>query len=214
MFFLVKVFRYHFHAEPKVQATELLLQERTPRDVPIARMFTPTIIHGRSRTLWSLSFLRRFLTRRTTPCPIRICFPNGRYSVMVSAAGSGYSRYWNGLSHYALARGHDSRSVEGRISYLRDAKTSDVWSAGYQPSGVAPDRYEVDFSEDRAEIVRRDADRSSTTLEVVVSPEDDAEIRRVTIKNTGFSTRDIEVTSYAEIVLATPAADQAHPALL
>ena len=51
-----------------------------------------------------------------------------------------------------------------------------------------------------------------TTLEVVVSPEDDAEIRRVTLKNTGILARDIEVTSYAEIVLATPAADLAHPA--
>ncbi len=86
-----------------------------------------------------------------------------------------------------------------------------MWSAGYQPTGVEPDRYEVDFSEDRAEIIRQDGS-IVTTLEVVVSPEDDAEIRRVILKNTGDAARDIEVTSYAEIVLATPAADQAHPA--
>src|SRR6185503_10311834 len=73
------------------------------------------------------------------------------------------------------------------------------------------DSYEVTFTEDRAEFVRRDG-TISTTLEVVVSPEDDAEVRRVTVVNTGNQPREIELTSYAELVLAPPAADVAHPA--
>jgi cyclic beta-1,2-glucan synthetase len=104
-----------------------------------------------------------------------------------------------------------TRDNWGTYLFLRDVMTGEVWSPGYQPTGMEPDRYEVDFSEDRAEIVRQDGSMI-TTLEVVVSPEDDAEIRRVTLKNTGILERDIEVTSYAEIVLATPAADLAHPA--
>ena len=86
-----------------------------------------------------------------------------------------------------------------------------MWSAGYQPSGAEPDRYEVAFSEDRVEIVRRDGSLA-TTLEVVVSPEDDAEVRRVSISNLGSRVREIELTSYAELVLAPAAADLAHPA--
>ena len=86
-----------------------------------------------------------------------------------------------------------------------------MWSAGYQPSGVEPDSYEVEFSEDRAEIVRRDG-TITTTLEVAVSPEDDAEVRRVSISNLGSRAREIELTSYAEVVLAPAAADAAHPA--
>src|SRR4029450_7844878 len=82
---------------------------------------------------------------------------------------------------------------------------------GYQPRGGAPDGYEVTFSEDRAEIIRRDG-TMSTTLQVIVSPEDDAEVRRVSLTNFGTKPREIELTSYAEIVLAPPAADLAHPA--
>ena len=86
-----------------------------------------------------------------------------------------------------------------------------VWSAGYQPSGAEPDRYEVAFSEGRAEIIRHDG-TIATTLEVAVSSEDDAEVRRVSITNLGSQAREIELTSYAEIVLAPHAADDAHPA--
>ena len=86
-----------------------------------------------------------------------------------------------------------------------------MWSAGYQPTGVEPDEYEATFLEDRVEIVRRDG-TITTTLEVTVSSEDDAEARRVTITNGGRTARDIDVTSYAEVVLASEAADTAHPA--
>src|SRR6185312_3325460 len=86
----------------------------------------------------------------------------------------------------------------------------EVWSAGYQASGAEPDRYEASFSEDRAEIVRRDGAIGST-LEVVVTPEDDAEVRRVSLTNFGLKPREIEITSYAEVVIAPTAADLAHP---
>ena len=134
---------------------------------------------------------------------------NGRYAVMLTAAGSGYSR-WGDL---AITRWREdaTRDDWGSYVFLRDVESGDVWSAGYQPSGVEPDSYEVTFTEDRAEFVRRDG-AITTTLEVVVSPEDDAEVRRVSIANAGSRTRDIELTSYAELVLAPPAADTAHPA--
>ena len=80
-----------------------------------------------------------------------------------------------------------------------------VWSAGYQPTGAEPDEYEVDFNEDRAEIIRRDGDLT-TTLEVLVSAEDDAEVRRVSITNRGARARDIEITSYAELALGAAGA--------
>ena len=43
-------------------------------------------------------------------------------------------------------------------------------------------------------------------------PEDAAEVRRVTVTNNGDAVREIELTSYGEIVLAPPDADRAHPA--
>jgi cyclic beta-1,2-glucan synthetase len=86
-----------------------------------------------------------------------------------------------------------------------------VWSAGYQPCAGQPGSYEVSFTEDRAEIIRADGDVVST-LEVQVSPEDDAEVRLLSLTNGSLREREIEVTSYAELVLGSQAADLAHPA--
>ncbi|MEP7096392.1 MAG: glycosyl hydrolase family 65 protein [Dokdonella sp.] len=134
---------------------------------------------------------------------------NGRYAVMVTAVGSGYSR-WQDL---AVTRWRDDATCDNTGSYilLRDVESGERWSAGFQPSGVAPDQYDVSFADDRAEFVRRDG-ALVTRLEIVVSPEDDAEIRRVCVTNSDARIREIEVTSYAEVVLAPPATDAEHPA--
>src|SRR3989442_10131545 len=128
---------------------------------------------------------------------------------MPTAAGSGYSR-WGDI---AVTRWREdvTRDEAGMHVYLRDAQSGQSWSVGYQPTGDEPESYEVVFSEDRAKIARRDG-AIATTLDVIVSPEDDAEIRRVSMTNFGPRAREIELTSYAEVVLAPPAADAAHPA--
>jgi len=134
---------------------------------------------------------------------------NGNYSVMLTAAGSGYSR-WRDL---ALTRWREDPTCDpfGYYVFLRDAADGRVWSAGYQPVGSEPDSYDAAFFEDRAEFTRRDGPILTST-EILVSPEDDAEVRRVSVTNEGNRTREIELTTYAEMVLAASAADSAHPA--
>jgi cyclic beta-1,2-glucan synthetase len=146
---------------------------------------------------------------RSTKPPRTHVLSNGRYAVMVTDAGSGYSR-WRDL---AVTRWREdvTRDGEGTFIFLRDADSGACWSAGYQPLGGTPDSYAVSFTEDRAEIIRRDGAMMSR-LEVIVSPEDDAEIRRVSLTNQGSQSRVIELTSYAEVVLTSAAADAAHPA--
>jgi cyclic beta-1,2-glucan synthetase len=200
--------RARFHAEPMVQATELLLQERTPRDVLVARPRAEEVsATARVRELIPPA-LRRFTTPHTR-IPRTHLLSNGRYSVMLTAAGSGYSR-WRDI---AVTRWREdvTRDCWGSFIFLRDAQSGDVWSAGYQPSGIEPDAYEVSFHEDRAEFSRRDH-ALITALEIIVSPEDDAEVRRVCITNLGTRDRNIQVTSYAELCLTSQAADVAHPA--
>ena len=200
--------RARFHAEPMVQATELLLQERTPRDVVVAR--------PRAEEVQAVGDVREFVPtverRFSSPhgaMPRTQLLSNGRYAVMLTTAGSGYSR-WRDL---AITRWREdvTRDTWGTYILLRDADSGESWSAGYQPRGSEPDSYAVTFSEDRAEIVRRDR-AIGTTLQVIVSPEDDAEVRRVSLTNFGPRQREIELTSYAEVVLAPAAADLAHPA--
>jgi cyclic beta-1,2-glucan synthetase len=134
---------------------------------------------------------------------------NGSYSVMLTAAGSGYSR-WRDI---AVTRWREDVTCDSYGSYvfLRDVFNGHVWSAGYQPSGREPENYAVAFADDWAEFTRNDGP-IRTRLEVLVSPEDDAEVRRVTLTNQGRGAREIEVTTYCEVVLASAASDSAHPA--
>jgi len=200
--------RTRFHAEPIIQATELLLQERTPRDVAVARPRAEEVQTEANVREGSPPTVRRFSSPHDL-IPRTHLMSNGRYTVMITAAGSGFSR-WRDI---AVTRWHEdvTRDSWGTYIFIRDVNSGKVWSAGFQPAGVEADSYEVEFSEDRAEIVRRDGSMT-TTLEVAVSAEDDAEVRRVSISNLGSRMREVEVTSYAEIVLATAASDTAHPA--
>ena len=200
--------RRRFHSHPMVQAAELLLQERTPRSVSVTR---PRGEEVREATLVRdlvLPTLRRFESPHDIT-PRTHLLSNGRYTVVVTAAGSGFSRWGN----LAVTRWREdtTRDCWGTFVFLRDAETGDVWSAGFQPSGTEADHYDVVYSEDRAKIMQRH--RSLTiTLEIVVSPEDDAELRRLTVTNLENRDREIDFTSYAEIVLAPQGADVAHPA--
>ena len=204
------VMRARFHAEPMVQATELLLQEGTPRDVAVVR---PWAVDGKSDARVRENGLPggRRLTSAHTAALATHLLSNGRYAVMLTAAGSGYSR-WRGL---AVTRWREDSTCDdwGSYVFLRDVRSGDVWSAGFQPSGAEPDAYNVAFNEDRAEFTRHDG-TLTTTLEVLVSAEDDAEVRRVSIANSGNRVREIDVTSYAELVLAPQADDVAHPAFM
>jgi cyclic beta-1,2-glucan synthetase len=200
--------RERFHAEPSIQATELLLQERTPRDVSVAHPRAEEVGTAARVSDMQLPESRRLRTPHEST-PQTHLLSNGRYSVMLTGAGSGYSR-WRDLG-VTRWREDLTRDDAGSYLFLRDTESGAVWSGGYQPSGVEPDSYEVNFTEDRAEFIRSDA-AITTILEVVVSPEDDAEVRRISIMNAGNRMRDLEVTSYSELVLAPPAADTAHPA--
>jgi cyclic beta-1,2-glucan synthetase len=200
--------RARFHAEPIIQATELLLQERTPRDVAVVRPWAAEATSA-ARIRETGSPGARHFTTAHGASPATHLLSNGRYAVMLTAAGSGYSR-WKDMS---VTRWREDATCDdwGSYVFLRDVGTGAVWSAGFQPSGADPDEYAAEFHEGRAEITRRDG-TLTTTLDVLVSAEDDGEVRRVSIANAGSLAREIDVTSYAELVLGSQAGDVAHPA--
>ena len=200
--------RARFHAEPLVRAAELLLQERMPRDVAVAKT-PPEQAKTAAQNAGLTPDTQRHYASAHSRIPRSHLLSNGRYSVMITAAGSGYSR-WHDV---AITRWREDVTCDGWGAYvfLRDVQGGEAWSVGYQPSVVEPDSYAVTFSEERAQIIRCDSSLT-TALEVIVSPEDDAEVRRVSITNHGTGTREIELTSYFEIALARQPDDVAHPA--
>jgi cyclic beta-1,2-glucan synthetase len=195
-----------FHGEPSVQAAELLLHERVPRDVEVARPRAEEVTAA-ARLVEAKGVVRKVASPHG-PVPVPHLLSNGRYSTVVTAAGSGYS-VCNGLAVNRW-REDTTRDNFGTYVFITDG-SGRTWSAGYQPTLVEPDSYHASFSEDKVEISRSDGS-ISTTLTVLISAEDDAEVRRVSLTNTGATETELEVTSYAELVLAPPRSDAAHPA--
>jgi cellobiose phosphorylase len=196
-----------FASDPKFQATLLLLQERIPRSgAPFALVPEVPDVRVGAETV---SSALRVLTTPAAPVPETQLLSNGRYHVMVTAAGGGSSR-WKDLA-VTRWREDPTRDASGTFCYVQDVASGASWSAAHQPTLVAAERYEAIFSEGRAEFRRRDAGLDLHT-EIAVSPEDDIELRRMRVVNRSRTRRVIEVTSYAEIVLAPAASDISHPA--
>ncbi len=196
-----------FESDPLFQATTLLLQERVPRATGFYAQ-TADVSGSSAGSTGPETSVRSFSSPDTLSPQVQL-LSNGRYHVMITNSGSGYSR-WKDI---AVTRWHEdsTRDNWGTFCYIRETATGDFWSAAYQPTLKRPKQYEAIFSEGRAEFRRRDHDFNTHT-EIAVSPEDDIELRRITITNRGKKQREIEVTSYAEVVLAPPASDALHPA--
>ncbi len=196
-----------FESDPLFQATMLLLHERIPRE---AAFFShASQLSDIPTTAKESEMPMRVLSTADTPIPEVQLLSNGRYHVMVTNAGAGSSR-WKDLA-VTRWREDSTRDNWGSFCYIRDTESGDLWSAAHQPTLKPAQKYEAIFSEGRAEFRRRDQGIDTHT-EIVVSPEDDIELRRVSMTNRSHIRRTIEVTSYAEVVLAVPAADATHPA--
>jgi cyclic beta-1,2-glucan synthetase len=196
-----------FEADPQFQATLLLLQERVPKTGAFESGSTEA--EAMRSAAPEAAMPTRVLTQPTANHPEVQLLSNGRYHVMVTASGSGYSR-WKDL---AVTRWREDAVADdwGNFCYVRDLDGGQLWSTALQPTLAQPEHYEASFSEGRAEFHRRDHGIDLYT-EIVVSPEDDLELRRTRIANRSGVRRRIEVTSYTEVVMAPPAADASHPA--
>ena len=196
-----------FHADPRVQATELLLQERVPRQAPITqpRPVEETRVAGPA----AAPARRGASARRTPRFPHAQFLSNGNYTAVVTNAGGGAS-FCRGRAVTRLPRGRDARPGQPVPLPARRAQRRGVVGRPISPTGSEPEDYVVTFLPEKATFRRRDDD-IATQLDIAVSTEDDVEVRRLAVTNHSDRPREIEVTSYAEIVLAPPADDLAHP---
>ncbi len=200
--------RERFHREPMIQASELLLHERIPAEVVTVQPRAEEVRSSVEPSGHEASPLRR-LPLPVAGAPVTHLLSNGRYSVMLTAAGTGYSR-WRDLA-VTRFREDATREDGGTRIMLRDVASGEVWNAADRAGPGEADDAQVEFREDQVAFTGRRG-TLTTTLEVVVSGETDAEVRRVSVANAGRRSREIELTTYVELSLTTPAADAAHPA--
>jgi cyclic beta-1,2-glucan synthetase len=197
-----------FMACPLLRAANLLLQERVPKT-------SVSVLDGDTSLEQSRTFsgenegAMRICTNPTPSAPELHLLSNGRYHVVITSAGGGYSR-WRDIS-LTRWREDSTRDCWGVFVYMRDVDTGEYWSNAYQPTLKAAKGYEAIFTQARAEFKQRRDDLEIHT-EICVSPEDDVELRRITITNRSSDTRVIELTSYAEVTLTLAVSDDAHPA--
>ncbi len=195
-----------FHAEPLVQATEMLLHEKIPTSAPLnlpedtTSTPTPVAVTGNPT---------RTFTTANTAVPYSHILASGNHSVLLTNAGGGFSHN-NGL---AVTRWRADTTLDnwGSFIYVRDSRSGMAWSPTLQPLGVTGEGYRAIYDLEKVEYSQVVAG-IDTRLEVTISPEDHTEVRRLTLVNLTSAPRELEVTSYAEIVLMAAEAEAAHPA--
>jgi cyclic beta-1,2-glucan synthetase len=203
-----QIVQNRFHADPRVRSTESLFFEKIP--TTSSAYFSPAPDRPIPRSIEALptpSVVR--VNTANTAIPRTHLLSNGSYTVMITNAGGGYSR-WKDFD-LTRWRADTTRDVWGTFCYVRDLKSGSAWSTAFHPLDRPERRYSATFASDRVQFCRRDA-RIETLTELVISPEDDAEIRRITLTNTSSRARYLELTSYAELVLSPHSADRSHPA--
>ncbi|HEX9054053.1 MAG TPA: glucoamylase family protein [Gemmatimonadales bacterium] len=202
------VWQRRFHADPMVRSAELLLHERIPR-----RLVFQEPQAARADEALPDPELERPVVREVDlpdlPQPQIALLGHLPYTVMVSHCGGGYSRY----EDLAVTRwrADGTQDGTGQFCYVQDLGAGRLWSAAHQPVGAPADWYRAFLATDRVTFHRADGDIETRT-EIAVVPADAAEVRRVTVTNNGDESREIQLTSYGEIVLAHPDADRVHPA--
>ncbi len=200
--------RAAFHAEPMIRATALLLHERVPRGVGTFNPRAEEAVVAATDRPAAIGTSRSYGTRTEAVHPVHL-LSNGRYSVLLTSAGAGRSS-WQGL---AINRWREDPVVQGHGSwiYVTDTAEGRSWSTTLAPMGPQPSDYTAIFAEGRAEFHRSD-NTLTTTTDVLISPEDDAEVRRVSVSNRGSVARQIVLTSAIELTLGAQSTDIAHPA--
>jgi cyclic beta-1,2-glucan synthetase len=191
-----------FHADPRIRAVESLLCER----IPITRVEAADVMRV-PRPSTPVSVQERIWTSKTALPHVHLN-SNGRYSLMVTNNGGGYSR-WKGID-ITRWRSDTARDSYGSLLWIRDLRGGPAWTPYLNSAGAAGEG-SVTFTADRAEF-RRQVNELGVRLDVAVATDDDAELRRLTISNRSLRTRQLEITSYMELALGSHAADCAHPA--
>lgn len=202
------IWQQHFHTEPLVKSVELLLFERVPRRLVIQDVQRVHADEAQPDPELDQPVVRE-IDSLAEPRPHVALLGRMPYTIMLGDDGGGYSRY----GKLAVTRWRSDGTVDrtGQFCYVKDITTGRIWSTSHEPVGAPADWYRAYLATDRVTFARVDGDIETRT-EIAVVPHDTAEVRRVTLLNNSAETREIELTSYGEIVLAPPEDDRAHPA--
>ncbi len=202
------IMQVRFHADPVVKSAKLLLQEKVPVNIVYTKETKEKVIPFKDIVYKERGPLRKFRLPDPVLQKVHI-LSNGYYTVMLTDRGTGFSR----TKTASVTRWREDSTLDsyGMFFYIRNTTNNRVWSSAYAPFNFIPDKYEVTFLGDKVRFRRFDGEIETET-EIVVTSGDNAEIRRISLKNHGQIPCILEVTSYFETIIAPQASDVAHPA--
>lgn len=200
------IIQRRFHRIPIIRATEILLQEKISKNVVYDRREDrPEVV----RELQRQYSIRRTFNFGESKYPETTILGNSNYNILLNSAGGGYSKFKNIIVY--RWREDLIHSSWGKFFYIKDLGTNEYTSSTYEPCKEQGDKYEVNFYLYKAEFIKLWKELEiNTTVQVI--PEDNCEVRTITIKNNSANERIIEIISYSEIVLQGYSGDIAHPA--
>lgn len=203
------IIQERFHAHPLVKSCELLLHEKFPERLPTITPQEQGYAPAEKKAVSDEESVILVINTPHTLTPRTQLVSNGNLTTMVDNSGCGFLVFEREMF---ITRWREDAIVNklGTFIFIKDRNSGEVWSVGYQPTTKEPEMYEVVFAPDKIEIKRRDFDIFAH-LEITVSPEDDVEIRRLSVANTGKVRRSLQIMSYGEVCLASLRADAAHP---
>ncbi|MFP5108616.1 GH36-type glycosyl hydrolase domain-containing protein [Neobacillus sp. C211] len=206
---LPKTMVERFHRNKQIRSAELLLQERIPKTPKYIKHPALGRVHKPySKSAQDVETIREYISPDTRVPEVSV-LSNGSFTTVVTNTGSGFSQY-KGL---LVSRWREDPVMDpwGSYVYIRDISQDKLWSASYQPCRVNSSEQRVQFGLDRATYMREDGE-VKTSMEICVSSEWNAELRRITLTNSGVEAKVLEVTTFVELALSNPIADIAHTA--
>ncbi|MDZ7542617.1 cyclic beta 1-2 glucan synthetase, partial [Clostridium perfringens] len=200
------ILKKRFHNIPEIKAVEILLKEKVPQNITVERELD--ITNKNNIKIEKEDFITRIFKGTKRENPEVLLLSNGTYSTMIADSGSGYSRK-DDMTVYRW-KGDSTSDSSGMFFYIKNLNSNDYWSAAYEPCKEENDDYLVEFTLDKAKYERKDGS-IKTNYEITLACEDNLEIRKLTLKNTGDKSRCLEVTSYLEVTLQSFEGDAVHP---
>lgn len=201
------ILRERFHTEVMIKAVEVLLEEKHQSHLISIAKQGYTIRIGKPLFREDI-YNNRYINNPGMNPPVVNYMSNGKYSLMITSDGDGFSKYEDRMLYRWRP---DIYANTGNYIYIRDMKKGKYWSTTYHPVKGEPEDYQVVFGPHKAEFKRRDGDVSSY-MTVSLDVEHYFEIRKVTLTNHGNEEKQLEVTSYLEVVDDTYQAELSHPA--
>ena len=200
------ILQKRFHNNAELEALDILLQEKMPENMIIAK--EEKIKPEKIKYVNYESYAQRVYTKVDERLNIANVIANNQYLVVTDQKGNGYSMYKDNLVNRFKTT---SDETQGIFFYLKSIKNKRIWTSNYTNYLSKPDKYEITLAEDISKIKRIDG-AIQTESKVTVAQEEPVELRNIKITNNGLEEETLEITSILEPVISPKAQDYAHPA--